>query len=166
MYTASISSFKHVLSSLSAVLRKGEAYAVEKKIDESVLLNARLALDMFPLVRQVQLACDFTVRPAARLAGIAIPSFEDKETTFEGLYQRIDATKAFLDQFNAEQFEGSEGRQIQFTVAGNTLDFTGESYLLNFALPNLYFHVTAAYAILRHNGVTIGKRDYLGAGAA
>lgn len=163
MYQASIPVITRFLGNLSAVLAKAEAHATAKKIDPSVFINARLAPDMFPLSRQIQIATDVTKGGAARLAGVDIPSYEDKETTFPELQERIKKTIAFVQSMKAEQIDGSEGKVIKLKVGGRDLEFKGQDYLLNFVLPNLFFHVTTAYAILRHNGVEIGKMDYLGA---
>lgn len=162
MYTASIPAFTHTLSNLSAILEKAATYAEAKKIDPSVLIHARLAPDMFPLSRQVQIATDGVKACAARLSGTDIPSYADTEKTFPELQERIAKTIAFLKTFNAAQIDGSEGKAIAFKIGGRDLSFNGQDYLTKFVLPNLYFHVTAAYAILRHNGLDIGKSDYLG----
>lgn len=163
MYQASIPTFLRYLDNLSAILKKGEAYAAAKKIDPSVLVQARLFPDMFPLVRQVQIACDIVKGGAGRLSGGTVPSFEDKEASFEELQARIEKTKAFVQSVSAPQVDGSESREIKLSVGGRELAFKGQDYLLGFVLPNLFFHVTTAYAILRHNGVELGKGDYLGA---
>jgi hypothetical protein len=144
-------------------LKKAESYAAAKKIDPSVLINARLAPDMFPLSRQIQIAADITKGGAARLAGVEVPSFEDKESTFGELQERIAKTIAFVKRLKPEQIDGSEDKKITLKVGGNEMHFLGLPYLLNFVLPNVFFHVTTAYAILRHNGLDIGKMDYLGA---
>ncbi|MDX1975562.1 MAG: DUF1993 domain-containing protein [Rickettsiales bacterium] len=162
MYQASVASCIHTLNNLSAILGKAAAYAEEKKIDPTVLVNARLAPDMFPLSRQVQIASDIAKGGAARLAGIEVPSYEDNEKTLSDLQARIAKTVAFLQSINANQIDGSETRDITLTVGGKSLAFKGQDYLLNFVLPNVYFHVTTSYAILRHNGLNIGKKDYLG----
>lgn len=162
MYKASIPVFVHNLNNLSAILDKAAAYAEKKKIEPSVLINARLAPDMFPLSRQVQIASDIAKGGAARLAGAEIPSYEDKETTFAELKARVAKTIAFLETIKAAQIDGSEGKKITLKVGGREMNFTGLPYLFNFVLPNIYFHITAAYAILRHNGLEIGKADYLG----
>ena len=162
MYQSSIPVFIHKLSNLSAILAKGEAYAEAKKIDQSVLINARLFPDMLPLSRQVQIACDSAKAGAARLAEVEIPSHEDSETTFAQLQERIAKTISFLKIISAEQINGKEELKITYTQRGRENNFIGLPYLLNYVLPNLYFHITTAYAILRHNGVEIGKKDYLG----
>jgi len=162
MYQSSIPVFIRQLNNLSVILKKGATYAETKKIDQSVLLNSRLAADMFPLVRQVQITSDAVKFGAARLANIEIPSFEDNETTFEQLQERIAKTIKFLQDIKAEQIDGSEAKKISYVQRGKENNFIGLPYLLNYVLPNLYFHITATYAILRHNGVDVGKKDYLG----
>ncbi|MDP3813710.1 DUF1993 family protein [Pseudomonas sp.] len=162
MYHASIPPFVRMLGNLSAILYKAEAYAAERKIEPSVLLNARLAPDMYPLVRQVQIATDSVKGCAARLAGIEVPSYADTESSFAEVQARIGKTQAFLQSVTAAQVDGSEGRPITLKFPGAELHFTGQDYLLNFVLPNFYFHLTTAYAILRHNGLNIGKMDFLG----
>ena len=162
MYDASIPVLQHTLGSLAAILGKAAAHASSKKIDPSVLINARLFPDMFPLGKQIQIATDQAKGSAARLAGIDIPKFEDNETTFDQLQARIAKTIAFLDGIKANQIDGSEGRDIVLQLHGTPLEFKGKDYLINWVLPNFYFHVTTAYSILRHNGVDIGKDDFLG----
>lgn len=162
MYQASVPTFIHILSNLSNVLKKGAAYAEAKKFDSSVLVNARLAPDMFPLSRQVQIATDSAKGAAARLAGIEVPSFPDTETTFAELQTRIEKIIVFLRTITADKVDGSEERAINLKVGSYELSFKGQDYLLNFVIPNIYFHATTAYAILRHNGVDVGKMDFLG----
>lgn len=162
MYHASVPGFLRMLGNLSAILHKAEAYAAERKIEPGVLVNARLAPDMLPLVRQVQIATDGVKGCGARLAGIEIPSYADTESTFAELQERIAKTQAFLQGIDAAQFEGCEGKEITLKFPGVEMKFAGRDYLLGFVLPNFYFHVTTAYAILRHNGLQIGKMDYLG----
>ena len=162
MYDASVPVFIRTLGNLSAVLGKGAAYAAAKKIDPSVLVNGRLAPDMYPLSKQVQIATDMVKGCSARLAGLEVPSYDDNESTFADLQARIAKTITFMQTISAEQINGSEGRTITLKLRGNEVNFLGQPYLLNFALPNLYFHVTATYAILRHNGVDLGKMDFLG----
>ena len=163
MYQASIPVFKQLLGGLSAVLAKAEAHASAKKIDPNALLQARLYPDMFPLLRQVQVACDFAKSVSARLAGVEVPSFEDQEASFADLQSRIAKTLAFIDSLTTAQMAGSETRQI-VTQAGTPKEkiFTGDSYLLNYGLPHFFFHINTAYAVLRHNGVEVGKKDYIG----
>ena len=162
MYQASIPTFIHGLQNLSAILTKAAAYAEARKIDSSVLVNARLYPDMFPLSRQIQIATDGVKGGSARLAGVEIPSFPDTETTFDELQVRITKTIDFLKTIKAAQVDGSEKKAITLKVGGNEMQFEGEPYLLSFVIPNFYFHVTTAYAILRHNGLEIGKKDFLG----
>ncbi len=162
MYQASVPNFIHALSNLSAVLAKGAAYAEAKKFDPSVLVNARLAPDMFALARQVQIATDIVKGGSARLAGVDVPSFPDTEATFPELQARITKTIDFMKTIKPAQIDGSEGKTINLKVGGNELTFKGQDYLFNFVLPNLYFHATVAYSILRHNGVDVGKMDFLG----
>lgn len=162
MYQASIPVFVRMLGNFSAILDKGAAHAKAKNIDESVLVNARLAPDMYPLSRQVQIATDMVKGCAARLAGLDVPSYEDNETTFAQLQERITKTMAFVQSVKAEHINGTEERTVTLKIRGKEVCFLGQPYLLNFVLPNLYFHVTVAYAILRHNGVEVGKMDYLG----
>ncbi|OGT82972.1 MAG: hypothetical protein A3H91_02375 [Gammaproteobacteria bacterium RIFCSPLOWO2_02_FULL_61_13] len=162
MFDASVPPISHALKNLSAVLQKGAAHAEARKFDPSVLVNARLFPDMFPLSRQVQIATDQGKGGPARLAGIDPPKFEDNETTFPALIARIDRTVSFIESLRREQIDGSEERKITLVAGGQTLNFLGLPYLTNFVLPNLYFHSTTAYNILRHNGVEIGKMDFLG----
>lgn len=162
MYQASIPVFIRGLNNFAAILKKGEDYAVAKKIDPSVFVNARLAPDMFPLSRQVQIATDVVKGGGARLAGVDVPSFADEETTFAELQARIAKTIAFLETLKPAQIDGSENKPVTLKVGGRELQFTGQVYLLSFVLLNLYFHTTVAYSILRHNGVDVGKMDFLG----
>lgn len=161
MYQASIPVFVNQLNNLSGLLKKGEEYALAKKIEPEVFINARLAPDMFPLSRQVQIATDGVKGCAARLAGVEVPGFPDTEKTFAELQARIAKTIEFVKSFNAKQIDGSEEHKITLKLGGQDTTFPGQVYLLEFVLPNLYFHITTTYAILRHNGVEIGKRDYL-----
>ena len=163
MYQASITVFIRTLGNLSNILDKAAAHAEAKKIDQGVFVNARLAPDMFPLSRQVQIATDMAKGCAARLAGIEVPSYEDNETTFADLQARIAKTIAFLQTVTAEQIDGSEERTVTLKLRGKEVNFIGQPYLLDFVLPNVFFHVTTAYGILRHNGVELGKLDFLGA---
>ncbi|MDD5577852.1 MAG: DUF1993 domain-containing protein [Methylobacter sp.] len=162
MYQTSIPVFIRMLGNLSSILDKAMAHAEEKKIDPSVFINYRLAPDMYPLSKQVQIATDMVKGCAARLAGIDVPSYEDNETTFADLQARIAKTIAFLQSITQGQINGSEERTITLKIRDNEISFIGQSYLLNFVLPNFYFHITTAYAILRHKGVGIGKMDFLG----
>lgn len=163
MHDASVPVFAQLLGGLRAVLQKAASHAAERNIDQSVYLQARLYPDMFALVRQVQIACDFAKGVCGRLAGVDLPAFEDKEQSFEQLQQRIDATLAFIQGLDSAAFAGSEQREILLrpgTPKERKLD--GQSYLLRYGLPQFFFHVTTAYALLRHNGIEIGKRDYMG----
>ncbi|BBD70230.1 hypothetical protein NIES4072_65960 [Nostoc commune NIES-4072] len=162
MYQALIPVSIRTLNNLTNILEKGSAYAETKKIDPNVLINSRLSPDMFPLSKQVQIASDIVNRGAARLAGIEPPKFEDNETTFGQLIDRIQKTISYLNTFKPEQIDGSEEREITLQMRDNTLSFQGMPFLLYFVLPNLYFHVTTAYDILRHCGVELGKGDFLG----
>ena len=162
MYQASVPAFVHTLNQLSAILDKAEAYAAAKKIDPAVLVNARLYPDMFPLSRQVQIACDFAKGTSARLAGKDVPSWPDEEATFAGLKVRIAKTIAFVEGFKAADIEGSEERDITMKIGPRSVSFKGQPYLVYFSLPNFYFHASTAYAILRHNGLDIGKLDLIG----
>ena len=162
MYQSSVPVFVRTLNNLAAILKKAENYATAKNIEPSVLINARLFPDMFPLSRQIQIACDISKGGAARLAGLEVPSFPDTETTFAELQERIKKTITFVQSIDAKQIDGTEDKKISLKVGGNEMNFIGQPYLLTFVLPNIYFHVSIAYAILRHNGLEIGKMDYLG----
>ncbi len=162
MFQASIPVYIHMLSNLLAILHKASAYAEAKKIDPAVLIGSRLYPDMFPLVQQIQIAGDTAKGSAARLAGVDAPRYEDDEKTFPELYERLQKTIYFLRTFTPEQFDGAENRTITLQQRGETTTSQGLPYLLYFALPNVYFHVTTAYNILRHNGLEIGKQDFLG----
>jgi uncharacterized protein len=162
MYQASLPLFKRMLTNLAAILAKGAAYAEARKIDPEVLVNARLFPDMFPLSRQVQIASDSVKGCAARLAGQEIPKYEDNEKTFPELIARVNKTIAYIDTFKPEDIDGSEDKAITIPLRSGDLHFDGMTYLLHFALPNFYFHVTTAYNILRHCGVEVGKMDFLG----
>jgi uncharacterized protein len=162
LYAASVPSFQVSLKALKGILQKADAHAVAAKVDASVYLQARLYPNMFPLVRQVQITCDFAKGCAARLAGIDMPKFDDNEATFADLQARIDKTLEFLGSVQPGQIDGQEGRDIEIKAGTRTLNFKGQGYLTGFVLPNFYFHATTAYAILRHSGVEIGKGDFLG----
>jgi hypothetical protein len=162
MYEASIPQFVKMLTNLSNILQKGEAFAKEKNIDGAVLVNSRLAPDMFPLSKQVQIACDQVKNGMARLAGIEPPTFDDHESTFEQLQERIAKTIAFAKTINPTQLEDSHAKEIKFSIKEWSFEFVGDQYLLTWIIPNFYFHITTAYNILRHNGVEVGKSDYLG----
>lgn len=162
MYQASVPVFVRMLANLSAILKKGEAHAQAKKIEPSVIINARLYPDMFPLVRQVQIATDQVKGCASRLAGQEPPSYPDTEQTFAELYARLDKTIAHLKSFKPTQIDGSEERPIELKQRTGIIHTKGREYLLERVIPNFFFHVTTAYNILRHNGVEIGKGDFLG----
>ena len=162
MFQASVPAFTVGLTGMSAILDKTLAQCAERKIDPAVLLGDRLAPDMFPFTRQVQIAADFAKNTVARLAGREVPQFEDVEATGPELQDRIARTLAFMDGVAGHEIDGSEEREITLTIAGQATTFLGRPYLLHFALPNFYFHLTTAYAILRHNGIPLGKRDFLG----
>lgn len=162
MYKASVPQFQRMLNQLLVLLQKAESHAENRKIDPAVLLQSRLFPDMFPLIRQIQIGCDFAKGAAARLAGVEVPKFEDNEGSFNDIYQRIHATQKFIETLTPAQIESSAERDIQLSIAGNNLEFKGSDYLISFVLPNFYFHLTTAYAILRHNGVELGKRDFIG----
>ena len=164
MYQASAPVFLRALHNLRDVLQKGEAHAADKGYDPDVLLQTRLIPDMFPLVRQVQIATDMAKNGCARLAGVDPLKFEDDETTFAQLYARLDRAIDYIGTFKPEQIDGSETRAVSFMTRNNgEMKFDGQSYLLHFLLPNLFFHSTAAYAILREAGAALGKNDFLGA---
>jgi uncharacterized protein len=162
MYGLAHTSTTRGLRALDGLLDKAVAFAEAKKIDPTVLLNARLAPDMFPLLRQVQIACDFGKGPMARLSGTENPRFEDTETSFPELKARIAKTLEFIASVPESAFAGAEDREITTQAGPQTLQFQGLNYLVGYVLPNLNFHLSMAYAILRHNGVEIGKRDYIG----
>jgi uncharacterized protein len=163
MYQASVPSLIRALNNLAAVLTKGSAYAEAKGLDPAVLLNSRLYPDMFPLVRQVQIASDMCRRGVARLAGIEAPPMVDTETTFAELIDRLHKSVAYLETFSADQFQDAAQRSISVPTGRNTsMTLEGQPYVFYFVLPNVYFHVTTAYNILRHSGVEVGKGDYLG----
>ncbi|MFM9901085.1 MAG: DUF1993 family protein [Polaromonas sp.] len=163
LYSSAIPVFQQMLGGLSQVLAKAEAHAADKKIDPNALLQARLYPDMFALLRQVQVATDFAKSVAARLAGVEVPKLDDSEQTFADLQARISTVLAFVGGLDAALFADAATREI-ITQAGTPKEkrFTGQSYLLNYGLPHFFFHTTTAYAILRHNGVEVGKKDYIG----
>jgi uncharacterized protein len=162
MYQASVPSLIRSLNNLAAILEKGAAHAEAKKIDPAVLIGSRLYPDMFSLGRQVQIASDIARRGAARLAGLEAPKMEDNETTFPELIARLQKTTSYLETLTPNLIDGSEEKSISLPVGKDTMTFEGMSYLLYFILPNVYFHVTTAYNILRHSGVEVGKMDFLG----
>jgi uncharacterized protein len=163
MHRRSVAVFDRFLSTLAAVLDKAEAHCDVKKIKPEVILAARLFPDMFPFARQVQLACDFATRGTARLAGVDPKAFPDTETTFAELKDRISAARGYMGGFQAADFAHAETREIHFKTGGRDTMLKGEEFLSFFALPQFFFHVTTAYDILRHSGVELGKRDYMGA---
>jgi hypothetical protein len=162
MYQACVPVFQKSLTALKAILKKGEDHCAARKIDPAVMLNSRLFPDMFALTRQVQIAADVAKGACCRLAGKDVVSFEDKETTFADLYARIDRTLELVNAASAADIDGSEDRDIVITPGGREMKFKGQTYLVNWVMPNFFFHVTTTYAILRHNGVEIGKMDFLG----
>ncbi len=162
MYHASAPRFANMLKNLSGLLDKAQAHAEARKIDPPALMAARLFPDMFPFSRQVQIACDTAKGAVARLAGAENPKHEDTEQSFAELKTRIARTIDFLASFKPQQIDGSEERDIVLRLGGQDVKFKGMQYLLGFAQPNFYFHVTTAYDILRHSGVELGKRDYIG----
>lgn len=162
MYEIAVPPMIRSLTNLRSILEKAATHAETKKIAPSVLVNARLYPDMFPLVRQVQIATDVAKGAVSRLAGVEPPKYEDVETTFEELFARVDKTIALLESTDPKQLEGSEENTILLPMHDKTVTFKGLPYLVDFVLPNVYFHVTTVYAILRHNGVEIGKKDFLG----
>ena len=162
MYEASVPVFTRYLGNLKAILQKAAAHAEAKKIDPAVLVNSRLFPDMLPLSRQVQLVSDMAKSCPSRLAGVEPPKFEDVESTIPQLLERIDKTIAHLNTFKAEQIDGTENKPISLPTARGPVNLQGLPYLVQFLMPNFFFHVTTTYDILRHNGVELGKSDYLG----
>lgn len=162
MYEASVPVFAQMLGSLSSLLEKAAAHAQARNIEPSVLLDARLYPDMFPLSRQVQVACDAAKNGCARIAGVEAPKYEDKERSIDELKARIATTLAFIGGIAREAIDGQEDREISIPLRERKLEMKAMPYLLHWVLPNFFFHVTTAYDILRHNGVELGKRDYLG----
>ena len=164
MHAASVPVFQQMLVALQGVLAKAQTFAAERKIDPAALLQVRLFPDMLPLARQVQIACDFAASVSARLAGAEVPAFEGGDQTFADLQQRIAATLAFVAGLDAARFEGSEEREVVLRPGTpKERRIGGQAYLLAYGLPQFFFHVTTAYDLLRHNGVEIGKKDYMGA---
>lgn len=162
MYQASVPAFLQMLNNLTAFFEKADAFATERKVEEGVLLNWRLAPDMFALTRQVQIAADFAKGTTARLAGAAVPSYADEEKSFAEIKQRIAKTVTFVQGFKPADIDGSEDRDITLAIGGQEMRFKGLPYLVHFSLPNFYFHATTAYDILRACGVPLGKRDFIG----
>ena len=161
MYRASVPVFQQMLPCLSGILDKTLAHAAAKKIDPQVFFEARLYPDMFPLNRQIQIATDFAKGACARLAGVEPPKYADTEKTIDELKARIAKTADFIKEFKPSQIDGSEERDISLVLGGQPHKFKGENYLIGLVLPNFFFHVTTAYAILRHNGVELGKQDFM-----
>ena len=162
MHETIVPTANRMLGNLATLLDKAEAFATQRKIEPAVLLNSRLAPDMFPLTRQIQIACDMVKGGAARLAGVDVPSFPDTESSISELKDRIGKNLEFINGLDAAKFEGSEDRDIVLKTRNGDLNFKGLNYLRDFVLPNFYFHVTTSYAILRHNGVEVGKKDFVG----
>ena len=162
MYQASVPAFIRALNNLAAILEKAEAHAQGRKIDPAALLNARLFPDMFPLVRQVQLATDSATGGAARLADVGVPAYENTEATFPELVARLRKSVAFLETLEAGRIDGTEDKTVSWQTRSSTKSMQGLAFLMSHVLPNVHFHVTTAYNILRHNGLEIGKLDYLG----
>jgi hypothetical protein len=162
MYQASVPAFVQMLNNLSAMLDKAEAYSENRKIDPEVLLNYRLAPDMLPFIRQVQIAADLAKGAVARLAAVEVPKHDDTEKTFADLKGRLAKTAAFVQSVQPNDIDGSEDREINLTLGEHKMSFKGQPYLLHFVMPNFYFHCTTAYDILRHCGVELGKRDFIG----
>jgi hypothetical protein len=163
MYSASASVFLRQLASLTAIVEKAETFSKAGGLDEATFIDARLAPDMLNFAKQVQIATDGAKGGIGRLAGVEIPAFEDNETTFVELKERIAKTVAFIQSVPAAAVDGTEDKLLEFKIRDRDMKFTGQPFLLHFVLPNFFFHVTTAYAILRHKGVEIGKMDYLGA---
>ena len=161
MYEASIPHFVRMLGNLSAILDKTSAHSEAKKIDQAVFVNARLAPDMYPLSRQIQISADMAKACAARLAGIEVPRYEDNEATFSDFKARIAETIAFLQGIDKEQIDNSYDQPITIKLYDKDIVYTGQVYLLDVIIPHFYFHVTTVYAILRHHGVELGKKDYI-----
>jgi len=162
LFQVSIPTFDRRLKALSAILDKAAAHAEAKKIDPSAFMTDRLYPDMFPFWLQVQAACDHAKNCTARLTGVELPIFDETEKTFDGLKARIARTLEFVNSATRSAFDGADTRTVKFTTSGKERETTGLDYFLNSALPNFYFHMTTAYGILRHNGVEIGKRDFMG----
>jgi hypothetical protein len=162
IYAFSVPVFTKTLGNLSTILAKGAAYAEQKKFDPAVLVNMRLAPDMFPLLRQVRIACDFAKGAVARLAGEEPPKWEDDEVSIADLQARIARTIEFIEAFGPARFDGAEARTVTVTMRGEPVEYVGLAYLAHVVLPNFFFHATTAYDILRHAGVELGKRDFIG----
>jgi len=163
MYKCSAPIFLQYLGGLSNVLDKAKAHVEAKKLDEAFFMNMRIYPDMFPFVRQVRASCDHAVNACGRIAGVELPVFENNETTIADLKKRIEKALEFLRTIKPEQLDGQEGKEITVKFPSGERHFTGQTMLINFSLPNFYFHTTTAYDLLRHVGVEIGKRDFMGA---
>ena len=161
-YDATVPAYLQILGALSGILGKAEAHCKAKNIQEEVLLSARLYPDMFPLARQIQTACDFAVKGCARLTGSEVPSTPDTEKSFADLQARIAKTVEYVKSYKPAQFDGADSRDVTFPAGGGNLTLKGQQFLSSFSFPNFYFHAATAHGILRHNGVEIGKRDFLG----
>jgi hypothetical protein len=163
IYDATVPAFLQILGGLTGILTKAEAHCKAKNIAPEVLLSARLYPDMLPFSKQIQLVCDFAAKSCARLAQVEVPATPDTEKTFDELKQRLAKTIDYLKAFKPAQFDGADARDISFPVGPtNTMTLKGQQFINNFAFPNFYFHAAIAHGILRHNGVEIGKRDFLG----
>lgn len=162
MYEASVPVFTQILNSLAAIIDKAETHANTKNIDPAALLQARLYPDMFPFARQIQVATDFAKGCSARLAGVEVPRYEDTETSFAELRERIARTVAFIGDLPRDAIEASAQRDIVTGSGAKVREFKGQDYLVHYAMPHFYFHATTAYALLRHNGVEVGKKDFIG----
>lgn len=162
MYQVSVPVFTRMLNNLAAILEKAAAHCEAKKIDPAALINFRFYPDMFAFAKQIQVCTDAAKNGAARLAGIEAPEFQDNETTFPELIARVKKTIDFLNTFKAEQIDGTEEKEVTIKRRDTSVTYRGQAFLLNRALPNFYFHMTTAYDMLRHNGVELGKKDYLG----
>lgn len=162
MFNSSVPVFAHFLKALSTILKKAEAHCEAKKIDPNALLQARLYPDMLPLIRQVQIACDFAKGASARLAGAEVPSYPDEEQSFADLQARIAKTQDFIATFKSDQYKDAATRTVSLKIGGQDMSFKGAEYLSRVVLPNFYFHLATAYGILRHNGIELGKGDFMG----
>lgn len=162
MYEITVPVYERMLTNLVNCLEKAEGFAKERNFDADMFVQSRLAVDMFPLTAQIILVSDFCCRSMGRLSDTEFPKFADDENTIADLYERIEKTLEFIRGFKPEQIDGTEDKTISFEVRGKTLNMTGLDYIRHFILPNLYFHITTTYNILRHNGVELGKLDYLG----
>jgi uncharacterized protein len=161
-YDATVPAFQQILTALTGLLTKAEAYCEARKIQPEVLLTARLYPDMLPLTKQIQIACDFAGKTCARLTGSEVPTTPDTEKSFAELRQRLASTLAYLQTFKPAQFDGAESRDVTFPIGPTNMTLKGQEFINRFAFPNFYFHAAIAHGILRHNGVEIGKRDFLG----